>query len=95
MVGDANRYVDSQAPWTLRKTDPARMRTVLYVLADVIRRVGILLQPFMPRSMAKLLDQLAVPVQARGFDRLDIALDPGIALPPPTGVFPRHQEAVA
>src|SRR3546814_1726697 len=33
-VGDANRYIDHAAPWTLRKTDPARMATVLYVLAD-------------------------------------------------------------
>ena len=31
VVGDANRYVDEQAPWALRKTDPARMGTVLYI----------------------------------------------------------------
>ncbi len=31
VVGAANRYVDEQAPWALRKTDPARMGTVLYV----------------------------------------------------------------
>ena len=33
VVGAANRYVDAQAPWALRKTDPARMATVL-VRAD-------------------------------------------------------------
>ncbi|MBL8700195.1 MAG: methionine--tRNA ligase [Alphaproteobacteria bacterium] len=94
VVADANRYVDVQAPWTLRKTDPARMATVLYVLADTIRRVAILLQPFMPQSMAKLLDQLAVPPgPGRDFARLEQALVPGTALPPPAGVFPRYQEA--
>ncbi len=36
IVAIANRYVDEQAPWTLRKTDPARMATVLYVLCEAI-----------------------------------------------------------
>ena len=40
VCGDANRYVDAQAPWTLRKTDPARMATVLWVLAETLRRLG-------------------------------------------------------
>src|SRR3546814_7878542 len=44
VVGDANRYIDHAAPWTLRKTDPARMATVLYALAEAIRRLAILCQ---------------------------------------------------
>ena len=95
VVGDANRYVDSQAPWTLRKTDPARMQTVLYVLIEIIRRVAILLQPFMPGSMARLLDQLAIPGEARSFAGLDRELIPGTALPTPAGIFPRYQASVA
>ncbi len=92
VVSDANKYVDEQAPWTLRKTDPARMATVLYVLADVIRRLAIVIQPFMPGSMGKLLEQLAVPADARDFAALDRALTPGTALPAPSGVFPRYVE---
>jgi methionyl-tRNA synthetase len=92
VVAEANRYVDAQAPWTLRKTDPARMRTVLYVLLETIRRVALLLQPFMPGSMGRLLDQLAVPQAGRVFARFDDALVPGAALPAPSGVFPRYQE---
>ena len=42
VVADANRYVDEQAPWALRKSDPARCDTVLYVLAETIRHLGIL-----------------------------------------------------
>ena len=71
------------------------MHTVLYVLAETIRRVAMLLQPFMPSSMAKLLDQLAVPQSARSFAQIDLALVPGTALPPPAGVFPRYQEAAS
>jgi len=92
VVSDANRYVDEQAPWALRKTDPARMATVLYALSEVIRHLGILVQPFMPDSAAKILVQLGLPEDARGFERLGPAhaLAPGQPLPTPTGVFPRY-----
>ena len=93
VVGAANRYVDVQAPWTLRKTDPARMATVLYVLAETIRRLAIIVQPVMPDTMAKLLDQLAVPADTRDFAAFDTALTPGTKLPAPTGLFPRYVEA--
>jgi methionyl-tRNA synthetase len=91
-VGDANRYVDEQAPWALKKTDPTRMNTVLYVLAETIRHCAILCQPFMPGSMARMLDQLGVPATARDFAALATPLVPGTALPAPTGVFPRYVE---
>lgn len=96
-VGEANRYVDEQAPWALRKTDPARMATVLWVLAETVRRLSILMQPVMPQSMAKVLDQLAVAADARTFDRVgdDHALVPGTPLPKPEGVFPRYVEPEA
>ncbi len=92
VVSEANRYVDEQAPWTLRKTDPARMGTVLYVLTDAIRRLAIIVQPFMPDSMAKLLDQLAVPTNVRDLAAIDTELSPGTPLPKPEGVFPRFVE---
>ncbi len=93
VVGAANRYVDEQAPWTLRKTDPERMNTVLYVLAEVLRHLGILCQPFMPGTMGRLLDQLAVPAQERHFAALETnMLKPGTKLPPPVGIFPRYVE---
>jgi methionyl-tRNA synthetase len=98
LVGDANRYVDAQAPWTLRKTDPARMRTVLWTLAEAIRHLAVLVQPFMPGAASRLLDQLALPADARGFATLGHeggALRPGTPLPPPQGIFPRHIEPEA
>ncbi|HWU00834.1 MAG TPA: methionine--tRNA ligase [Terriglobales bacterium] len=97
VIGEADRYIDEQAPWSLRKTDLARMNTVLYVLAETIRRLGLLIQPIMPQSAAKLLDQLAVPADARQFAVYgkDHALVPGTALPQPQGVFPRFVEEAA
>lgn len=87
----ANGYIDAQAPWGLRKTDPARMETVLYVLAEVIRCLGLIVQPFMPESAGKMLDQLSIPAGQRDFESLDAAnaLKPGTKIPVPQGVFPR------
>jgi methionyl-tRNA synthetase len=94
VVGQGNRYVDEQAPWALRKTDPARMATVLWVLAEAIRHLAILAQPVVPGAASMLLDQLAVPAEARSFAHLapEAALRPGTPLPKPAAIFPRHVE---
>ena len=93
VCGAANRYVDAQAPWALRKTDPARMATVLWVLAETVRRLAILTQPFMPHSSAKLLDLLAVPEGARSFAAFGDALRPGTPLPAPDRRLPAPRRA--
>jgi methionyl-tRNA synthetase len=95
VIADANRYVDAQAPWALAKTDPVRRDTVLWVLAETIRRVTLLVQPFMPDSTGKILDQLGVPSEARAFASFDTELVPGTPLPKPQGVFPRYVEPKA
>ena len=94
VVADANRYFAAQEPWALRKSDFARMGTVLYVTAEVIRQVAILAQPVMPTSAGKLLDLLGVAAQARTFAHLGAGgrLTAGTVLPAPEGVFPRYVE---
>ena len=71
------------------------MATVLYVLAEVVRHLALLMQPVTPASAARMLDQLAVPEDARGFSSAGSAsaLAAGTALPKPEGVFPRFVEA--
>ena len=97
VVADANRYFAAQAPWDLRKTDPARMATVLWTTAEVTRQVAILAQPFVPKSAAKLLDSLSIPESARSFAALSEAgrIVAGTPLPPPQPVFPRYVEPEA
>ncbi len=92
IVGDANRYFAGEQPWTKRTTDPARMNTILYVTAEVVRQVAILAQPVVPVGAGKLLDLLAVPTGHRGFDRLGASgrLVPAAPLPKPDGAFPRY-----
>jgi methionyl-tRNA synthetase len=95
VIRAANGYIDRQAPWALNKTDKVRMGEVLRVLADTIRVVATLLQPVMPGSMGRMLDQLGVPADGRVFAALSIPLTDGQALPPPQGVFPRYVEPAA
>jgi methionine--tRNA ligase beta chain len=71
LVKDANKYIDVMSPWALKKTDPERMDTVLYVLMETLRYVGILYQPLIPDSANKILDQLTVPQDERTFAHLD------------------------
>jgi methionyl-tRNA synthetase len=92
VVAEANRYFAGEAPWALAKTDPARQKTVLYVTAEVVRQVAILTQPVMPEASSKLLDSLGIPQDTRNFASLGTRIKPGVALPPPVGVFPRYVE---
>ena len=94
VIRAANVYVDRQAPWALRKSDPARMGTVLFVLAETIRHIAVYTLPFMPASSDRILDQLAITPDQRGFASVGAqgALKPGTQLPQPTGVFPRLAE---
>jgi len=95
VIRAANAYIDRRAPWALRKTDPARMAAVLRVLADTLRAIATVLQPFMPDAMARMLDQLGVPDDRRTLAALAHPLPDGTVLPQPEGVFPRLVEDVA
>jgi methionyl-tRNA synthetase len=50
-----NAYVDTQAPWALRKTDPERMAAVLGTLAVAVRQLAKAIVPVTPASAEKLL----------------------------------------
>jgi methionyl-tRNA synthetase len=92
VVAEANRYFAGQEPWALKKTDPARMETVLYVTAEVLRMLGILVQPYVPQSAAKLLDLLMIDADKRNFFNLGSRLVSGTTLPAPAPIFPRYVE---
>ncbi|MGC0362754.1 methionyl-tRNA synthetase [Rhodococcus sp. 27YEA15] len=92
VLGETNRYFSKQEPWVLRKTDPARMATVLYVTLEVVRIVGLLVQPVMPAAAAKILDLLGQDEDSRQFTDIAVRIDAGRKLPAPAPVFPRFVE---
>ncbi len=91
LTEEANIYIDKQAPWSLKKTDIVKMSETLYTLVETLRYIAIMLQPFIPDSANKMLDQLNVPKQQRMFKNLvkEYAVIPGTNISKPQPIFPR------
>ena len=71
-----NQYVDAQAPWALRKTDPRRMAEVLGTLVAAVRELTRAIAPIIPQSADKLLSLID-------------AGEGGVPIQQPTPLFPR------
>ncbi len=90
-----NQYVDEQAPWGMKKTDPERMKAVLQTLFVALRDLAIAIQPVVPAKAAALLDQLGIPADERSYAALSDAdwfnrlVASGFTVAPPTPLFPR------
>ena len=94
-VNACNRYVDEQAPWGLKKTDPDRMKVVLQTIFVALRDLAIAIQPVVPVKAAALLDQLGIPEDERTFTALNDRdwfarlAQSGFTVGKPTPIFPR------
>lgn len=98
-----NQYIDVQAPWSLRKTDPERMHAALGTLVRAIRLLAITILPVVPAAAGAMLDQLGADER----DHAALADDgwyarkagEGFRITPPTPIFPRldvpEEEAAA
>ncbi|MGY6551892.1 MAG: methionine--tRNA ligase [Erythrobacter sp.] len=90
-----NQYVDEQAPWALKKTDPDRMKAVLQTLFVALRDLAIAIQPVVPEKAGALLDQLGVGENERGYSALADddwfarLVASGFVVAPPKPLFPR------
>ncbi len=89
-----NAYVDEQAPWALRKTDPERMQTVLATLYIAIAQLAIAISPVIPGSAKALLDHMGVPDDARsiagmGTHWYSSLAESDFAIATPKPLFPR------
>jgi len=95
IASEANIYIDTKAPWKQKKLDEKLMQATLYHLAEAIRCIAIMLQPFMPGAAAKILVTLGYD-ESRAkagipFAELapEYALKPGTKLLPPEPLFPK------
>ena len=90
-----NAYVDEQAPWALKKTDPERMKAVLQTLFIAIRDLAIAIQPVVPEKAAAVLDQLGISTDRRSYGDLSDQswfgelVTAEHAIDKPTPIFPR------
>jgi len=69
-VSRTNKYIDETMPWSLAKKEEnkARLAGVLYNLAESIRIISILIQPFMPETPFKIWSQLAIAEEDRTWE---------------------------
>jgi methionyl-tRNA synthetase len=90
-----NQFVDTQAPWALRKTDPEKMEAVLGDLLACIHDLAIAISPVIPESANKVLELLGVPKDQRDLtaltdaDRYARLVRSGYTFASPTPIFPR------
>ena len=89
LLTETNIYVDSQAPWSLRKTDPYRMNTVLFVISNIIIKSSIMLLPVIPTSAKKVIDIFNIDISYVKFDNFDILFEKDIYISDPKPIFPR------
>ena len=82
-----NRFITEMEPWSiarnLRNEKPeeqlrlkALMGRTIYVTAETLRNMGILLQPFIPEKAKHMLDVLGVSDEKRTFEFLGLGMDP-------------------
>ncbi len=89
VISDANKYVDNQAPWSLKKNNFQRMEVVLYTLIETIRQISIMLQPFIPNTSKCILDHIQIPLVQRDIKSILLFFDGGIKISTPKPLFPR------
>lgn len=89
-----NAYVDEQAPWALKKTDPERMETVLATLYICIAQLAVAILPVIPGSANKLLDAMGIDPALRAPEGIashwySPLAESGFRLDQPVPLFPR------
>ncbi|HLO19410.1 MAG TPA: methionine--tRNA ligase [Sphingomicrobium sp.] len=89
-----NAYIDEQAPWALRKTDPERMQTVLATLYICIAVLTVAIRPVIPGSADRLLASMGVGPELRTFEGIlshwySPLAESEFRLQTPTPLFPR------
>ena len=72
LVSRTNKYIDETSPWVLAKDEALKpqLGTVMYNLAENLRRVAVMIQPFMTKSPKEILRQLGLSEELLAWDTL-------------------------
>merc|ERR1712034_63385 len=95
LVDATNKYIDTNSPWNLIKTESGKQRlaTVMYNTAECIRSISILIYPFMPKRAETIMEQLGIEtsIEEQGLESLQTwgNIKPGIKIQPGSQLFPR------
>lgn len=74
VISRTNKYIDETAPWALAKDESkkARLAGVMYNLAESIRIISILIQPFMVETPEKIWNQLGLSKEYVEWDKASV-----------------------
>ncbi|MDD3311261.1 methionine--tRNA ligase [Pseudodesulfovibrio sp.] len=95
LVRGLNKYIDATAPWTLfKEKNTGRLKTVIYVLLENMRKIAVHLWPVMPEASEKMLAQLGIsfdPAKVNLPKELDVwgLLESGHTVAETSNLFPR------
>ena len=89
LLNEANAYVDSQAPWKLKNSDPERMKVVLYLVINIIIKSSIMLFPIIPKSAEKALSFFNISKDNISFKDINSLVSHEIIINNPEPLFPR------
>ncbi len=89
LISAGNVYVDTQAPWTLKKTNKIRMEEVLYIVTNIIIKSAIMLYPIIPTSSKKILNIFNYNMDNNKFENFTKLINQNIKIDNPEPIFPR------
>jgi len=90
LARDGNLYLSETEPWHAMKQDPARARTTMFICAQLVRSLAILLAPFTPGAADSIWSQLGLGgsvTSARWEDAGETFLHEGHAIGVPAPLF--------
>ena len=59
---DANKYFNDSEPWSVKKKDPERMKSILFTIIEQIKNLSILLNPIIPIATGKVLTSMNLSI---------------------------------
>jgi len=73
LVSRTNKYIDETQPWVLAKDEElqGKLGTVMYNLAENLRKIAIMVQPFMTQAPKEIMHQLGLSEDLLAWETLD------------------------
>lgn len=88
LARNGNQYLSEREPWHLIKTNRAKTATTLYLAAQLVRSIGILISPFMPETAQQIASQLnSRESSVKWQDAGELGLKPGHRIGKPKPLF--------
>lgn len=94
IIMSGNQFIEKEKPWDLVKTNPARLKDVMYNLLETLRQLGWFILPIMPITAEKIWEQLGLDAAKEKAQPLDLAqvwggLKPGTRIRKGEPIFPK------